>query len=99
MAKLYSIGHSLRSAEEFISLLKTHGVEMLVDVRRFPGSRRYPQFNQDSLAQALNEAGIGYRHEPELGGRRNPRSDSPNTFWRNVSFRGYADHMETPEFQ
>jgi uncharacterized protein (DUF488 family) len=99
MATLYSIGHSQRSVERFISLLEPQGIELVVDVRRMPGSRRYPQFNQDELAASLAAAGIGYHHEPDLGGRRTPRDDSPNTFWRNDSFRGYADHMETAEFQ
>lgn len=99
MATLYSIGHSMRSAEHFVSLLQTHGIELVVDVRRFPGSRRYPQFNLDMLTESLAAAGIDYRHEPELGGRRAPRESSPNIFWHNASFRGYADHMETAEFQ
>jgi uncharacterized protein (DUF488 family) len=99
MATLYSIGHSMRSTEKFVSMLQAHGVEVVVDVRRVPGSRRYPQFKLDSLADSLGEAGIGYRHEPELGGRRSPREGSPNVFWRNLSFRGYADHMGTDEFQ
>jgi len=69
-----------------------------VDVRRFPGSRRHPQFNSADLATSLSESGIAYRHAPELGGRRTPRRDSRNTAWRHASFRGYADYMETPEF-
>jgi len=99
MATLYTIGHSMRSAEGLLSLLQTHGTELLVDVRRFPGSKRYPQFNLESLADLLGAAGIEYRHEPELGGRRPPREDSPHVFWRNANFRGYADHMETDDFQ
>jgi uncharacterized protein (DUF488 family) len=75
-----------------------HGIELLVDVRTFPMSRRYPQFNKSVLAETLASKGIDYRHEPRLGGRRNPRTDSHNTAWRNAMFRGYADHMETDEF-
>lgn len=69
-----------------------------MDVRRYPGSRRHPQFAREALARTLAEAGIEYRHEPDLGGHRQPREDSPNTAWRNAAFRGYADHMDTPEF-
>ena len=72
---------------------------LLVDVRRYPGSRRHPQFEREALARALEGAGIEYRHEPDLGGHRQPRADSPNTAWRNAAFRGYADHTATPEFQ
>ena len=72
---------------------------MLVDVRTFPGSRRYPQFNRDALSESLQDAGIEYKHEPRLGGRRKPRPDSHNSAWRNEQFRGYADHMETEEFK
>ena len=97
--KLWTVGHSTRSAEEFGAILQAHGVEVLVDVRTFPGSRRYPQFNRDALAQQLKSLGIEYRHEPRLGGRRSPRPDSHNTAWRNAQFRGYADHMETDEFK
>ena len=71
----------------------------MLDVRRFPASRRYPQYNRDALARSLAEAGVDYLWLPELGGRRPPRRDSPNTAWRNASFRGYADYMETPEFE
>ena len=99
MVKLWTVGHSTRSAEEFGAILQAHGVEVLVDVRTFPGSRRYPQFNRDALAQQLKSLGIEYRHEPRLGGRRSPRPDSHNTAWRNAQFRGYADHMETAEFK
>lgn len=71
---------------------------LLVDVRRFPGSRRHPQFAREALSRALEAAGIAYRHEPDLGGRRQPRPSSPNGAWRNDAFRGYADHMATPDF-
>ena len=97
--KIWTVGHSTRSAEEFEELLKAHGVQLLVDVRSFPGSRRYPQFNKAELAESLASIGINYRHEPRLGGRRSPRADSHNTAWRNSSFRAYADHMETDEFR
>jgi len=99
LGTIYTIGHSTRPLDEFVSLLRAHAIESLVDVRRYPGSRRYPQFNADSLATALRGAGIGYTHEVELGGRRAARPDSPNGAWRNAGFRGYADHMATPEFR
>jgi uncharacterized protein (DUF488 family) len=94
-----TIGHSTRNFDELLALLRAHEVTTLVDVRRFPGSRRHPQFNSPVLARALEEAGIAYVHEPDLGGRREPRPDSPNTAWRLASFRGYADHMATSAFR
>ncbi len=93
-----TVGHSTRSLEKFLSLLAAHGVQAVVDVRRFPASRRYPHFNHDALAAALAARGIEYHGMPELGGRRTPRPDSSNSAWRNASFRGYADYMETPAF-
>lgn len=99
MPPVFTIGHSTRSSEELLALLAEHGVELLVDVRRFPGSRRHPQFSRDALAAALEGAGIQYMHEPGLGGRRKARPDSPHTAWRVEAFRGYADHLETPEAQ
>ena len=96
---LYTVGHSTRELDEFIDLLHTHAIARIVDVRRFPGSRRYPHFGSEALRQSLRDAGIDYRHEPELGGRRRPAPDSPNRYWRNDSFRAYADYMSTPEFQ
>ncbi len=93
-----TIGHSTRSLEEFIEMLRAHGVTRLVDVRTIPRSRRNPQFNRDTLPASLEQAGIGYTHIAALGGLRRPRADSPNTGWRNDSFRGYADYMLTPEF-
>ena len=99
MVTVWTVGHSTRSAEEFGQILTAHGVEVLVDVRSFPGSRRYPQFNKPALAESLASIGIKYQHEPRLGGRRTPRKDSHNTAWRNASFRAYADHMETDEFR
>ena len=99
MCTVWTVGHSTRSGEEFGQILSAHGIEVLVDVRSFPGSRRYPQFNRSTLAESLASIGIKYRHEPRLGGRRTPRADSHNTAWRNSSFRAYADHMETEEFR
>jgi uncharacterized protein (DUF488 family) len=96
---VWTIGHSTQSLEEFTGLLTVHGITALADVRRFPGSRRHPQFNSDALATGLREVGIQYEAFPALGGRRNPRPDSTNVAWRNASFRGYADYMETAEFQ
>lgn len=99
MHSVFTIGHSTRPAEELIALLRANGVRTLIDVRRFPGSRRHPQYNREALARTLAEAGIVYRHEEELGGRREAaRRDSPNAGWRNASFRAYADHLGTPAF-
>ena len=80
-------------------MLLAHGIKVLVDVRMFPGSRRYPQFNRAALSESLAAIGIEYKHEPRLGGRRAPRADSNNTAWKNPQFRAYADHMETDEFR
>jgi uncharacterized protein (DUF488 family) len=96
---VWTIGHSTRSGEEFRGILSAHKIQILVDVRSFPGSRRYPQFNSTALAESLIELGIEYKHEPRLGGRRSPRASSHNIAWRNSSFRAYADHMETDEFK
>jgi uncharacterized protein (DUF488 family) len=93
-----TIGHSTRGIDEFIALLKTHGVGRLVDIRTVPKSRRNPQFDTEALADSLKRAGIEYIHMSDLGGLRHPRKDSTNSAWRNDSFRGYADYMETPEF-
>ena len=95
---LWTIGHSTRDIEAFIDLLTENHIEVLIDVRRFPGSRRYPQFHTDALALSLPAAGINYRHIVALGGRRKAHADSPNTEWRNLAFRGYADHMASAEF-
>jgi len=95
---IYTIGHSTRPAEEFLRLLRGHGVRELVDVRTIPRSRHNPQFNSDALAATLAAAAIGYVHMPSLGGLRRPKPDSINAGWRNVSFRGYADYMQTPAF-
>jgi uncharacterized protein (DUF488 family) len=96
---IWTIGHSTRSIEEFIELLRAQQIRNLVDVRHFPGSRRMPQFNSEALQDALAEHGIHYFHLVELGGRRRARPDSHNLAWRNASFRGYADYMETPSFR
>ena len=96
---LFTVGHSTRSLEELIDLLREHGITLLADVRTVPGSRRMPHFARATLAADLPERGIEYVHMPELGGLRRPRPDSPNTGWRNESFRGYADHMASPEFR
>src|SRR5215475_7803486 len=97
--RIWTIGHSTRTIDEFISLLKENGVKLLVDVRAWPGSKRYPQFNKDALAESLRAHGIRYGHFPELGGKRRSKPDSRNIAWRNASFRGYADYMETKQFQ
>ena len=98
IARIWTIGHSTRKIDVFISLLEENGIKLIADVRMFPGSKRYPQFNKESLAKFLDKRGIRYQHFPELGGRRRSKPDSRNTAWRNASFRGYADYMETEEF-
>jgi len=92
---VYTIGHSTRAADELSALLREHDIKLLADIRRYPGSRRYPHFSRESLEQSLP---IAYVHLPELGGRRKPLPNSPNTVWRNEQFRGYADYMSTAEF-
>ncbi len=99
MTTIFTIGHSNRSIGDFTHLLTKNGVELIVDIRLLPGSRANPQFGQRQLERSLKHAGIGYLHEPRLGGRRRPAKDSKNTGWRNASFRGYADYMATPEFK
>ena len=94
-----TIGHSTRSIEEFIRLLKAHSIERLVDVRTVPRSRHNPQFSRDQLSPALHRSRIHYRYMPGLGGFRHARRDSTNTGWHNASFRGFADYMQTPEFR
>jgi uncharacterized protein (DUF488 family) len=96
--RILTIGHSTRTLEAFSELLEAHRVELLIDVRTIPRSRRNPQFNRETLPTALEQAGIGYRHMKELGGLRHPHRDSPNTAWRNAGFRGYADYMLEPDF-
>lgn len=95
---IWTVGHSTRSLEEFLALLAGYRIEAVADVRRFPGSRRNPQYSPGTLRAALAAAGMEYRWLPALGGRRRPRPDSPNTAWRNASFRGYADHIASAEF-
>jgi uncharacterized protein DUF488 len=95
---VWTIGHSIRSLEGFLDLLAENRIEAVADVRRYPGSRRWPHFAQMPLAMALEKRGLVYMWFPELGGRRTPRSDSPNTAWRNAAFRGYADYMATETF-
>ena len=99
---VFTIGHSTRTSEAFVALLREAGVAVVADVRRFPFSRRYPQFNGEALAKTLAAAGIGYRHLPALGGRRATPPDgreSQHTLWREEAFRNYADYAETPEFR
>jgi Protein of unknown function, DUF488 len=96
---IFAIGHSTRPIEEFLELLQAHGVKRLVDVRTVPRSRHNPQFNSEDLARALHNRRLHYQHMPSLGGLRHPRRDSINTAWRNSSFRGYADYMQTSEFE
>ena len=94
-----TIGHSTRPTEEFIAILQAHTIGQVVDIRTIPRSRTNPQFNRESLPLSLSAVGILYQHMPGLGGLRKPRSDSVNTAWRNASFRGYADYMQTLEFE
>jgi len=96
---VFTIGHSTRAIEDFIRLLKAHDVERVIDVRAIPRSRHNPQFNRDQLSPALRRARMHYTHMPGLGGLRRARRDSPNTGWRNASFRGYADYMQTTTFR
>jgi 3-methyladenine DNA glycosylase/8-oxoguanine DNA glycosylase len=97
--RVYTVGHSTRTLDELVEILRAFGVTVLVDIRTVPRSRRNPQFNRDALGRALRARRLRYVHLPELGGLRRARKDSPNTAWRNASFRGYADHMRTPEFE
>lgn len=99
MTTLYSIGHSTRPLDELIALLSENGITRLVDVRTLPRSRHNPQFNGDSLSGTLSAVGMSYLHMPALGGLRRARKDSVNMGWKNASFRGYADYMQTPEFE
>ncbi len=97
--RIFTVGHSTRELGDFVGLLKREGVTHLVDVRAFPASRRYPHFNKDALSEAVAAEDMRYSHMPELGGRRSARRDSRNTAWKNSGFRGYADYMETREFE
>lgn len=96
---VWTIGHSTHSLEEFVELLKSKKIEMLVDVRSFPGSRKFPQFNTENLNKSMPENGIKYTHIKKLGGRRKVNPHSKHTIWRNESFRAYADYMDTSEFE
>jgi uncharacterized protein (DUF488 family) len=96
--RIFTIGHSKQRIESFLDALTAHGIALLMDVRRFPSSRRHPHFSKTRLETALRQRGIEYQHMPELGGHREPRPDSPNTAWREPAFRGYADYMETSAF-
>lgn len=96
---IYTIGHSTRGLDEFIAMLRSFGIRNLVDIRSLPGSRKYPQFNRENLETALHADGINYIYIKELGGRRKVRTDSANTRWKNISFRGYADYMQTDAFR
>ena len=99
MLTVFTIGHSTRTWKEFLELLRAHGIERVVDVRSIPRSRHNPQFNRETLSAKLRGARIGYVHLRRLGGLRHARRDSPNMGWRNASFRGFADYMQTPEFE
>ena len=96
---IYTIGHSTHTIEVFIAMSQSFEIQTIVDIRRFPGSRKFPQFDQDNLKKSLEKVGIQYISMLELGGRRKPNKDSKNTIWKNESFRGYADYMETAEFK
>jgi uncharacterized protein (DUF488 family) len=95
---IFTVGHSTRSIDDFVELLRAHGVRQIVDIRSIPRSRHNPQFNADLLERSLKQRDIGYDHIKGLGGLRHARKDSPNLGWRNTSFRGFADYMATPEF-
>jgi uncharacterized protein (DUF488 family) len=97
--EILTVGHSTRAPGELEALLGRHGVELLIDVRAHPGSRRMPHFAHETLERSLGERGIDYLHLPELGGRRRPVPGSPNPGWRSAGFQGYADHMASPEFE
>ncbi|HXN16966.1 MAG TPA: DUF488 domain-containing protein [Candidatus Binatus sp.] len=96
---IFTIGHSTRAFEEFLKLLRAHGIQGVIDIRTIPGSRHNPQYSIATLGPSLKAAGIDYLHLKDLGGLRRPKPDSKNIGWRNASFRGYADHMGTPEFE
>lgn len=99
MKTIWTIGHSTRTLEEFISMLSSFKIETLIDVRSYPGSKKFPHFNKENLSVHLEKNGIRYIHLKDLGGRRTPDPNSKNTVWKNASFRGYADYMETNEFK
>jgi uncharacterized protein (DUF488 family) len=95
---VWTVGHSTRTIQEFLDLLAEYDIRAIADVRSMPGSRKYPQYDQEKLAATLADQGVAYRWLENLGGRRRTSPESPNTAWRNVSFRGYADHMSSAEF-
>jgi len=97
--EVWTIGHSTRTLEHFVEMLQSFNIKMLVDVRSFPGSKRYPQFNKENLETSIPGNNIGYVHLRSLGGRRPAKKESKNTAWRHPAFRGYADYMETEEFR
>jgi uncharacterized protein (DUF488 family) len=97
--EIWTIGHSTHTFPVFVEMLQSFSIEMVADIRRFPGSRRYPQFNKDALHESLLENRIGYNHLEGLGGRRKPQPNSNNTGWRVPAFQGYADYMETQDFE
>ena len=99
VSTIYTIGHSTHTLVEFLAMLKSFDIKTLADVRSLPGSNKFPQYNQDRLKASLAEVGIEYLHLTDLGGRRKARKDSENTTWRNNSFKGYADYMETDDFE
>jgi len=99
VATVWTIGHSNRSFDDLVKALRTYGIKAVVDVRTVPQSRANPQFNRDELEAKLPEAGIAYSHAKDLGGLRHPTKDSPNSGWRNESFRGFADYMQTEDFR
>ena len=96
--RIFTVGHSTRSIDDFVDVLRAHGVRQIVDIRSIPRSRHNPKFNADLLEHSLKQIDIGYQHIKELGGLRHARKDSPNLGWRNTSFRGFADYMATAEF-
>ncbi len=98
MDSVFTVGHSNRPFDAFVAIVRVHGVGRLLDVRRFPASRKWPHFDRAALEESLPRAGVDYVAMPELGGRRKPRPDSPHTAWRVEAFRGYADFMDSPEF-
>jgi uncharacterized protein (DUF488 family) len=98
VSTIWTVGHSNHPFEKFVGILKSHGIERVLDVRRFPVSRKWPQFDAENLAACLPGSGIDYVGMPELGGRRKARPDSPHAAWRTDAFRGYADFMDSPEF-
>ena len=99
MLVVFTIGHSTRTWKVFLELLRAHGIKRVIDVRSIPRSRHNPQFNREALSAKLRSARIGYVHLRKLGGLRHARRDSPNMGWRNASFRGFADYMQTPDFE